>query len=443
MFQRNALGYMREWRKKAHRKPLVLRGARQVGKTTVTESFAKEYPYYVSLNLEKEADRMLFDPTMDIKRTVENISYNRHTPLNENTLLFIDEIQNSATAVQSLRYFYEQYPKLSVVAAGSLLENYTDRKFSFPVGRVEYLAMRPCTFYEYLSATGDMEDLQLLLENKGHFIHDRLMQAFNRYTLLGGMPEVIQTYIDTDNLRATEPIYASLLASYSDDVEKYAVSRTQAAVIRHILQYGWSQAGEIITYERFAGSNYKSREVSEAFLTLQKSMLLETVYPTTSVELPALPVMSHHPKLLWIDTGLVNYSTGIRDELFNAKDIQDVYRGRIAEHIVGQELAGQSVRTDFRRWFWQKSGKSEAEVDYLYAADGKLIPIEVKSGVNARLKSLQQFMSQAPHNIAMRIWSKQFKVDDAINPISGKAFRLINLPFYMTGMIDKVLQQTV
>ncbi len=443
MFYRNCLQYLREWRSRSDRKPLILRGARQVGKTTVVNVFAAEFVHYICLNLEKEEDRRLFDPTMDIERTIQAIRFTTHTPIDSGTLLFIDEIQNSPEAVQSLRYFYEEHPEVCVIAAGSLLESYAGRHFSFPVGRVEYYAMRPCTFLEYLSATGGEADKEILLAQKGGFIHDRLMRSFQQYTLTGGMPEAVRRFAETHDLRSTESVYQTLLASYQDDVEKYAQGKTQTAVIRHILQYGWAQAGEIITYERFAGSNYKSREVSEAFLTLQKSMLLETVYPSSSVALPLLPVMSRHPKLLWLDTGLVNYQAGVRDELFSARDIQDVYRGRIAEHIVGQELLGQNGRINATRSFWQKSEKSEAEVDYLYLFDSTVIPIEVKAGVNARLKSLQQFMALSENSVAVRVWSKPFEVDDVVNPVSGRPFRLLNIPFYMVGMLDTVLKQNV
>jgi hypothetical protein len=363
--------------------------------------------------------------------------------LTAETLLFIDEIQNEPQAVQMLRYFYEKHPEICVIAAGSLLESYAGKTFSFPVGRVEFLSMHPCSFYEFMGAMGDESDLQSLLDGNAVYIHDRLMRQFRLYTLLGGMPEAVSTYATTRDFSRVERVYASLLTSYQDDVEKYAESRTQAAVIRHILQNGWAFAGEIVTYERFAGSAYKSREVSEAFLTLQKSMLLETVYPSFSTAVPLMRQYTHHPKLLWLDTGLVNYAAGLRDEVFLAADLQDVYRGRIAEHVVGQELLALSDQVDSHRAFWQKSGKSEAEVDYLYLFGSKLIPIEVKAGSNAHLRSLQTFMALAPHDISVRVWSKPFSVDEVANPLDGKKFRLVNLPFYMVGMLPEVLGRLV
>ena len=179
--------------------------------------------------------------------------------------------------------------------------------------------------------------------------------------------------------------------------------------------------------------------MKEAFLTLQKSMLLETVYPTNSVRMPLQEQFSKHPKLFWLDTGIVNFVATVRDELFGAKDIQDVYRGRIAEHIVGQELLTISNMPNLHRSFWFKNDKSEAEVDLLYVYNGYVVPVEVKSGVNSRLKSLQSYMAVCPHDVAVRVWSKPLSIDEVKNPISGKMFRLINLPFYLVGLLPKIL----
>ncbi len=439
-FKRKILSDLENWRKKDNRKPLVLRGARQVGKTTVVKLFATQFRGFISLNLELERERELFRTGMDVNKTISKISFYSGVMLDSSTLLFIDEIQNEPQAIQMLRYFYEEHPDICVISAGSLLESYVGKNFSFPVGRVEYMYMHPCSFYEYMGAMSEDFDLQAIYEGNHHFIHERLMDHFQTYTLLGGMPEVIRQFASSKNLRSVETVYSTLLSSYQDDVEKYATNKTQISIIRHILQYGWASAAEIITFERFAGSAYKSREMKEAFLTLQKSMLLEIAYPTNSVRMPLQEQFTKHPKLFWLDTGIVNYVSAVRDELFGAKDIQDVYRGRVAEHIVGQELLTLSNTTNQHRSFWYKSDKSEAEVDLLYAYNGYIVPIEVKSGVNSRLKSLQSFMSVCPHNVAVRVWSKPFSVDEVKNSINDKSFILLNIPFYLVGILPSILQ---
>ena len=438
-FKRKILYDLEQWRKKDNRKPLVLRGARQVGKTTAVKLFANQFKAFISLNLEIEKERDLFRTGMDVNKTISKISFYTGFSLDSDTLLFIDEIQNEPEAIQMLRFFYEQHPEICVISAGSLLETYVGKTFSFPVGRVEYMYMYPCSFYEYMGAISEDFDLRAIYEGNHHFIHERLIEHFQTYTLLGGMPEAVQQFVASKNLRTVEKVYSTLLY-YQDDVEKYAVNRTQVSIIRHILQYGWASAAEIITFERFAGSSYKSREMKEAFLTLQKSMLLETAYPTNSVRMPLQEQFTKHPKLFWLDTGIVNFVAAIRNELFGAKDIQDVYRGRIAEHIVGQELLTLSNTINQHRTFWYKNDKSEAEVDLLYAYNGQIVPIEVKSGVNSRLKSLQSFMSVCPHNVAVRVWSNPFSVDEVKNAITGKTFILLNTPFYLVGMLPSILQ---
>ena len=177
-FSRKIYGTLTQWHQKKDRKPLVIRGARQVGKTTLVKQFSGEFKYFISLNLESQAEQRYFQTGMDVERTIENISFAKHTPLNADTLLFIDEIQNEPQAIQMLRYFYERHPEIRVISAESLLENYAGRTFSFPVGRVEFVAMHPCTFYEFLTAIDATDDLQIIYDGKSEYIHDRLMRYF-------------------------------------------------------------------------------------------------------------------------------------------------------------------------------------------------------------------------------------------------------------------------
>jgi predicted AAA+ superfamily ATPase len=202
---------------------------------------------------------------------------------------------------------------------------------------------------------------------------------------------------------------------------------------------GWTSAGSIISFEHFGNTAYRSREMSEAFQTIQKAMLLELIYPASETQMPLMPNFRKQPKLIWLDTGLVNYSAGIYKEVFSVKDIQDVWRGRIAEHIVAQELLSLSDSLLTRRVYWKRDKKgSEAEVDFVYSFEGKAIPIEVKSGHNSKLKSLHLFMDECPHNIAVRVWSQPFSIDK-VKTQTGKEFNLINLPFYYVGVLDNVL----
>ena len=441
MFQRNALLALGEWKKKLNRKPLIIRGARQVGKTTLVNEFGKEFDTYLHINLEKTSDNELFvknDAVEDVLTAIYLLLNKSKQP--GSVLLFIDEIQNSPRAVSLLRYFYEELSHIYVIAAGSLLESLMDRQISFPVGRVEYFALRPCSFSEFLGALGETELQRALVTiSLPASIHGRMMKLFNEFVLVGGMPEAISFYAQTKDLVSLNDIYETLLTGYRDDTEKYAVNSNSEQVLRLVLTYGWQYAGQRIKYEKFANSRYKSREMGEAMRTLEKALLLELSYPTTATTLPIQPDLKKSPKLLWLDTGLVNYAAGLQKDLFGINDISGTWKGKIAEHIVGQELLSISTKVIEKRYFWVREAKnSQAEIDFLYQYKGLLIPIEVKSGNSSNLKSLHSFMEVSSQQIAIRFWNNPVTLNSVKLP-SGKTYTLYNLPFYYAGQMDRFL----
>lgn len=445
MIKRNILNELIEWKESDNRKPLVLRGARQVGKTTVVNEFAKEFEVYLTLNLEKVKDRELFDQYTEIHKLLPAIYlHNKARIENRPTLLFIDEIQYSGKAVSMLRYFYEEASHIHVIAAGSMLEALlSHEKISFPVGRVGYLPIRPCNFIEFLDGIEESFDKELILSLNTEPVHQRIMDYYREYALVGGMPEAITQYLKMRDILAVESVYRSLLASYIDDAEKYADSESQIQILRHILKVGWKMAAESVVFENFGGSSFRSRDVGNAFRTLQKAFILELIYPVSQTKQPLLQNYRKKPKLFLLDTGLVNYYSQIQSDVFSSKDIQDVWRGRIAEHIVGQEIMCLDNSILAERYFWRRDkAGSDAEVDFLYSYKGNVIPIEVKTGHNSKLKSLHLFMSDAPHDIGVRVWSEKFSVDKVKTP-HGKEFRLINLPFYYVCVLDKILSRFV
>lgn len=445
MFRREVLKQMMTWRDSRNRRPLILRGARQVGKTTLVNEFGKDFANYLYFNLERNTDKALLEmdlPTDDLVNTMFVRKGMRKK--SGATLIFIDEIQNSPTAVARLRYFFEDCPDLYVVAAGSLLENVVDVKVSFPVGRVDYLPVRPCSFREFVSAIG--KESQLAIMDKPELtnaFHTEYMSLFNQYFLVGGMPEVVQHYADYTDIIALTPIYSRLIRAYMDDVEKYSRSNKTSETVRYIIQNGWLQAGATITLGRFNGSEYQSREVGEAFRLLQKAMLLELVYPTVSALPPVLPEARRMPKLFWFDTGLVNYVGKVRKEIIGSENaIFDLWKGRIAEQVVAQELLTLNYDINQKRTFWTKGkGGQGAEVDLLWMIDGDLLPIEVKAGHNSHLRSLHSFMDESNINVAVRVWSGPFSVDDVRTTEGRKSFRLINLPFYLIGNIEQIVKR--
>ena len=442
MIKRNIINELRDWRKRKDRKPLVLRGARQVGKTTLVDEFGREFDIYLKLNLEEPEHIQLFDAykNMDTLLTgiyLVNGAEKKEAP----TLLFIDEIQNSPRAVSLLRYFYEKAPRLYVIAAGSLLESLTGSHISFPVGRVEYMAVRPCSFNEFLGAMGHTELQKAHLKGEiPESIHHTANNLFNQYALVGGMPEVVAHYAENKDILALGRVYNTLLSGYQLDTEKYASTGSMRHILRHILSKGWLYAAQRVKFERFGESDYRSREVGEAFRLLEKAMLVEMAYPYSGYRLPIMPELKRSPKLLWLDTGIVNYVAGLQKDVFNVHDISDAWRGKIAEHIVGQELLAENSHFSAQRNFWVRNVHgSEAEIDFIIQQDSRVIPVEVKSGHNSKLRSLHQFMEEADHQTAVRMWSGPYSVDTITTP-KGKTFTLYNIPFYYAGVLDLILR---
>lgn len=444
MIYRQLIEELERWSKRENRKPLVLRGARQVGKTTLVDEFGKGYDVYIRLNLEQKANVMLFERSDNVVEIFQLICLQKKIVVDKSkrTLLFIDEIQNAPKAVGLLRYFYEEMPWLHIIAAGSRLQTLIKQRVSFPVGRVECLSLRPCSFVEYLYAMGE-ENLADMVGNVNvpSFAHDHLMSHFTRYALVGGMPEALASYAKDKDVTQLVHIYSSLLDGYNEDVEKYANNESQVRVIRHLLTHGWAEAGQTITFARFGGSSYSSKEVHEALEVLQKAFLLNLDYPVVSVKAPAVPSLARRPKLVWVDTGIMNYSVDIQVEYLQNTSLMDVWKGHAAEQIVAQELRivlDRNYRNEQYYWVRDKKGAT-AEIDFVWQQQAQIIPIEVKSGTNAHLRSLHSFMSQpdAPA-IAVRVWPGAYSVDEVTSP-TGHAFRLVNLPFYYVGVIDKVL----
>jgi predicted AAA+ superfamily ATPase len=441
MFKRDILQELSRWKDKSFRKPLVIRGARQVGKTTAIHLFSKQFDQYIYLNLEKEEEREIFEKTYPFPDLVSNLFIYAGKKRNGGTtLIFIDEIQNSPKAIALLRYFYEEASDLYIVTAGSLLESILDRKISFPVGRVEYMAVHPCSFKEFLYATGqDLLVDELEKPEVPSFLHSRLTALFKKYVSIGGMPEVLKHYIGGVDISSLDSVYDSLIQSFSDDVEKYAISSAQVQYIRHIINNAFAEGGTRITFEKFGHSEYRSREMKEAFRALEKTMLIRLVYPTTSVEMPAAPSLTRKPRLHVLDTGLINHARGLLGELVFNENISDVHRGIIGEHITGQELLASNFSISNRLNFWVRTKKdSNAEIDYVIQHKGQLIPVEVKSGAIGKLRSLHQFMDQSPGEIAVRVYQGEYLVQKA-KTIAGKEFTLLNLPFYLVHRIEREL----
>lgn len=445
MFARNLIHQLRQWKENPRRKPLVLRGARQVGKTTLVKEFGKEFDSFISLNLEKE-DSEIFRRFSNVNDVWQYLCLKNHVVQDKSRaiLLFIDEIQEEPKAVAMLRYFYEDLSWVYVIAAGSRLHSLMKQHVSFPVGRVEYMTLRPCSFLEFIEAKEGGQWADMLRDIAvPDFMHEEMISAFNTYALVGGMPEAVSEYLDHQDIERLSPIFSSLLKGYNEDAEKFAKNFEQVRVLRHILGAAWVSAAETITFSGFGNSNYTSTQIHDGMDLLERAYLLSLDYPVTSTSAPALPATRRSPKLIMVDTGLTNFLAGIQLEYLQNKELLDTWRGRAAEHIVAQELRvvlDRHYREQQYFWIRDKKG-STAEVDFVWQEGTDIIPIEVKAGTNSHLRSLHTFVNNSDgHVVAVRIWSGPLSIQDIETPAPDKKpFRLINLPFYYVGQLDKVL----
>lgn len=442
MFNRLIIKELEQWAMQPSRKPLVIRGARQVGKTTMVNQFAEQFDQYIYLNLELAEDKAPFKAFTTIETLVQTLFFLKNKKLNikNRTLLFIDEIQEVPEALNILRYFYEMEPGIAVIAAGSMLETLFNKNISFPVGRVAYKVMRPVCFPEFLAAIGETAALQQVQNVPvALFAHSKLLQLFHTYALIGGMPEIVNHYAQHKDLTALGPIYDSLISSYLDDVEKYAGTASQVLHIRHVIRSSFLLAGKRIKFEGFGNSSYRSREMGEALRTVEKALLLQLVYPNTGAILPLLPDIKKSPRLQVLDTGMLNYFAGIQKEILGTTDLNSVYQGAMVEHLVGQEILAFQYLSLASLHFWVREKKdSSAEVDYLFPFDGKLIPVEVKSGTEGKLKSLHIFMDMAPHTMAVRFYAGEMSITEATT-LTGKKYQLLNLPYYLVSQLENYL----
>jgi predicted AAA+ superfamily ATPase len=429
------------WKNKENRKPLILRGARQVGKTTLVDHFSKNFHNYIKLNMERPEDSKYFDSGKSSKQTIEQIFFEKELTLTDGeTLLFIDEIQELPFLIKQLRYFHEDYPDLHLIVAGSLLEFELHGVDSYPVGRVEELCIHPLNFEEFLMALG--EDSALKQFNHvplNEFAFDKLNELFKTYTIIGGMPEVVRHYVTNRSMVGLNEVYSSIWDTYKSDILKYAKNRPQAQILSHIIQTAPLMKDRVV-FNNFGGSDYKSREVGEALRSLDIARIIFLVYPTTETSVPFGSNLERRPRLQLLDTGLLNYASNLQIELLEMRDLSSYYRGFIANHVATQEMMALHTNHFYRPLFWvREKANSNAELDLTYQWKNTLIPIEVKSGNKGSLKSMNEFMQQSTNTVGVRLLNNYTKKEIiALN--NGKNYTLINLPLFLISKIDLYLE---
>lgn len=391
---------LEKWKLSKRRKPLILRGARQVGKTYSVKRFGEKYFDNVAVvDLERNPGwHRVFAGDFNAKRIyaeLEIVVKQKIVP--GKTLLFIDEIQACPQAISALRYFYEELPDLHVVAAGSLLE-FAMKDISFPVGRVQFLHLHPLCFAEYLQATGNHDAAGIILgraKEVSQTIHTFLCDELRRYFFIGGMPESVKAYVESESIQESFEVQAEIADTYRLDFAKYS-PKTDKHCINAVLTTLSQNVGQQIKYSTLA-EGYSNPTLKRAFDTL---CLANIVRKIPSVDPSGLPLGATASgkifKAILVDIGLMRYLTGMPVDVEIGKtNLLNIYKGAMAEQFVGQEMV-LSQKEDV--YYWSRRAKSSsAEVDYISVIDSEVYPVEVKSGSSGRLKSLHLFL-QAYHD---------------------------------------------
>ncbi len=385
-----------EWKNSTRRKPLIVRGARQVGKTYSIQKFGRSmFNNLITVDLEKERKlHSIFETDLKSDRILSELEVVLNEEITPNkSLLFIDEIQSCPRAIMALRYFYEEIPDLHVIAAGSLLE-FSMSDISFPVGRIQFLDMNPLTFPEYLMAIGRKEAADIVSSKPkavSDSIHHLLLDELKIFCFIGGMPESVKAYVDSKSLKESFSVHKELCESFRHDFSKYT-PRIGTDCIDSVLTGTAQHVGQQIIYTHLTDM-CTHPTVKKAFRTLCKARVINKVSSASPTGLPLKATASSKRfKATIVDIGLWQHLNGIDvAKEYPKTDLLTIYQGAMAEQFVGQEiLAAQNSSL----YYWARSAKgSTAEVDYLVAIDGMVVPVEVKSGPAGRLRSLHLLLN--------------------------------------------------
>ena len=453
---RFALEDLNTWRLSTNRKPLVVRGGRQVGKTYLMRLFAKEnFENLLEINLERDPEVASLFTSKDPQKIIQLLELQFNIPIKLGaTLLFIDEIQAVPQVLSSLRYFYEEMPGLHVIAAGSLLEFALEEPaFSMPVGRIEYLHLGPMQFEEFLIADGKdrLEDFLNNLspgEDIPEPIHLQLLGLLKIFLVTGGMPEAIAVYLKSNSWQKCDSVKHSLLLTYQDDFSKYKM-RVHHQRLLLVFKKLPILAGKKFKYVN-VDSNKRSADLARALSMLCHARVAYKVFHSSCSGIPIGATINENKfKVLFLDVGLMSTATGLSLlDYERAEDIMMVNGGAICEQFIGQHLlfSQQSYREpEVHYWVREKKGSS-AEVDYVIAEDTAIVPIEVKAGKSGTLKSLHLFFREKRPPLGVRFNSDTpslLTLETALPDGQNLHYRLLSLPLYMVGQVRRLVRQCI
>lgn len=442
------------WKDAPMRKPLLLRGARQVGKSSAVRHFGKQFKHFAEVNFERDkAVKSFFQGDINVRLITQKIASYINVPIIEgNTLLFLDEIQECPDAIMALRFFKEDFPELHVIAAGSLLEFTLQEITTFGVGRIHSLFMYPMTFDEFLGA--NHEDGLIAMRAQANSknpldtaFHDKLTEYFRIYLLVGGMPEAVVAWTVTHDLRQCQQIQQDIVLTYEDDFSKYK-TRISPDLLRITMRGICHQAGKKISYRQIS-SDHRSSQIREALRLLALAGIIAPVLATSANGIPLdAEADDKSMKILFLDSGLLLsvlqlegdmsqqlvklITTGTPQELVN--------KGGLTEMVAGLELLrNKSAVQRQKMYYWEKKGNSIAEIDYIDIFDMKVTPIEIKSGTQGGMKSLWMFLREKHLTSAFRCSLENFGTFDYVDKEDKQSIRHVKIcPLYAISQLGKI-----
>lgn len=441
-----------DWKNRTNRKPLIVRGARQVGKTYAIEQFASShFKNIIKINFEEQNELKSIFKTQKTDQILNELSilYSTDIVYGE-TLIFLDEIQACPEAIVTLRYFFEKHPELHIIAAGSLLDfALKEMKYSMPVGRIEFCYMYPLSFKEFITALSEDRILNYI-ENYSldsdfsSTIHNKILELLRLYLFIGGMPEAVKTYINEKQLSQVERVHSSILTTLQYDFAKYG-NRNQQEYLVSVLKYSAQNIGKKVKYANI-NRDIRSSYLKESFHRLELARLLYCICHTSANQIPlANHINENIYKPLFMDIGLANHLCGIR--LIELEKIFTSYEGALAEQFIGQELLTiNPPYIDPKLYYWTREEKnSNAEIDYVYQHNNSIFPIEVKAGKTGSLKSLHVYLLEKNLDTGIRFNLDlpsigKFKTKVSTRNKDGEIeYTLISLPLYMCFNLPALL----
>lgn len=423
--ERSLFVKLEQWKNKKKRKPLIIQGARQVGKTWLMKEFgARFFKETIYINFDNnEIMKNVFETDFDISRIISAIKIGYGKSFNvEETLIIFDEIQEAPKALASLKYFYENAPQYAIVAAGSLLGVALHQGTSFPVGKVDFMHLYPLDFYEFVCAMGETKLAQLLVSNDYDMINaysSKYIELLKKYYYIGGMPEVVQTYVDTDDFYEVRDVQKNLLKYYEEDFSKHAPKE----VVPRIMMVWNSIPSQLAKENRkfIYGSmreGARAKDFELAIQWLEDAGLIIRSYRIMKPDIPLIAYMEMNSfKMFMSDVGLLGAKANIHAKvLLDGCRIFEEFKGALTEQFVAQQLKASD-----RELYYYSTENSTGEIDFVIQQEMKCIPIEVKAEENLRAKSLHAFVGKYEPEIAVRSSMSNFREQDW----------MVNVPLYV------------